>query len=141
MNLTLSIAHNIFLKSEERYLLHIGKEIEVIGVSTPVWFYKKTSEPANELFCKYKITPTESTLFIKHNATKGYDLCLPRLSYDAAEKRNNPITLKSLLDFKDGGVEWLAFHQFNDVKRNNKDIHIAQFIEMKDMEELIQTIS
>lgn len=140
MNLTLTVSHNIFLSHENRYAINDGKEIEVVGVSTPVWVYKKTSEPANEIFCRYKITPTDYQLHIKHNA-KGYDLLLPKSSHNPVTKVNNPVMLKNILDFKDGGIEWIAFRQFHQVRKNNKDITIAHFIEIKDMGELIQTLS
>lgn len=140
MNLTLTISHNIYLNYEQRYALHIGKEVEVVGVSTPVWVYRKTSEPANEIFCKYKITPTEHQLFIKHNA-KGYDILLPKHHHNPDGKRENPTVISDILDFKDGGVEWLAFRQYNEVRKNKRNITIAQFIEIKDVEELIQTLS
>jgi hypothetical protein len=140
MHLTLTVSHNIFLNSEERYALHIGKELQVIGVSTPVWIHgKTTSEPAHEIFCNYTITPTDYKLYIRHNA-KGYDLLLPRSTYDPENKRVNPTIINNLVDFKDGGVEWLAFRQFNEVKKNKKDITIAHFVEIKDTEELIKTL-
>jgi len=140
MNLTLTVSHNIFLKKEQRYELHIGKEVKTIGVSTPVWTNgKKTSEPAHEVFCNYIITPTDCKIYIRHNA-KGYDILLPKNSYDSENKRQNPVTINNIIDFKDGGVEWLAFRQFNQVNKNKRNITIAHFVEIKDMEELIQTL-
>jgi hypothetical protein len=140
MHLTLTVSHNIFLNSEQRYELHIGKEVKVVGVSSPVWVHNKTtSEPAHEIFCNYTITPTDFKLYIRHNA-KGYDILLPRSTYDPEDKRENPTILNNLINFKDGGVEWLAFRQFNTVKKNKKDITIAHFVEMKDMVELTKTL-
>jgi len=138
--LTLTVSHNIFLDNNQRYELHIGKEVKVIGVSTPVWANgKKTSEPAHEVFCHYVITPTDYKLYIQHNA-KGYSILLPRTSYDPENKRQNPVTIKNILNFEDGGVEWLAFRQFKEVHKNKINITIAHFVEIKNMLELTQTL-
>ena len=52
--LRLTIHHNIHLTREQRYALHNGEDLNVIGVSIPIWLIKKgTSEPANEIFCRY----------------------------------------------------------------------------------------
>ena len=77
MSLTLTIAHNIFLTREERYALHAGNTIDVVGVSIPVWFDKNvTSEPAREVFCRYVLQndPLESSTRI---ITDGYQIPLP----------------------------------------------------------------
>ena len=53
---TLTVSHYIYLSREQRYELNDGKDIEIVGICVPVWFQKgNTSEPAQEIFCKYKI--------------------------------------------------------------------------------------
>ncbi|NIQ13767.1 MAG: hypothetical protein GTO02_04995, partial [Candidatus Dadabacteria bacterium] len=45
----LVISHNLFLTKEQRYKWHDGEDLEVVGVSVPVWLdEKKSSEPATE---------------------------------------------------------------------------------------------
>ena len=141
MNLTLATSHNIFLSRQQRYDLFNGKEMEVIGVSVPIWHYQgKTSEPGNEVFCKYKLIPCEYKIFVKHNSS-GYDIHLPRKSYNPEENKTNPLTLKNILDYKDGGIEWIAFRQFGQAHRNKKPVVIVNFVEIKNIEELEKTIS
>src|SRR5262252_8141079 len=56
-NITITVLHNIFLTRDERYKLASGEDVETVGVSVPVWFHRgKTTEPAVEVFCKYKLT-------------------------------------------------------------------------------------
>ena len=132
--ITLSIVHNIYLNKEERYLLHRGKKITVVGSSLPVWFYKgDTSEPAEEVFCKYILTNKKGKKDVSpiEITKQGYKINLPQLPegykdpevltdvqwrkmtnkqksdwYDANAK---PITSEKLLDYPDGGVKSLTF--------------------------------
>lgn len=141
MILTLTVAHNIFLEREQRYKLVKGEQVDCVGVSVPVWYYRgKTSEPGNEVFVKYKIIPTDHKIFVKHNE-EGYEIFLPKNSFNPEDNRNNPVTLKNLLDHKDGGIEWIAFRQFGEAKRQKKKVSIVHFVEIKTIEELLKTAS
>lgn len=141
MSLTLSVSHNVFLNRTQRYDLFDNKEIEVVGVSVPVWFYnEKTSEPGHEVFCKYRLIPTEFNLLVKHNNV-GYDIYLPQKTHNTDEDKINPLTIKNILDIKDGGVSWLAFRQFGKTKKNKRMVSIINFVEIKDIEELEKTVS
>jgi hypothetical protein len=141
MSLTLTTSHNIFLDRQQRYDLFNGKEIEVVGVSVPVWYHQgKTSEPGNEVFCKYKLIPCEHKILIKHNST-GYEIYLPKKSFNPEDNVANPLTLKNILDHKDGGIEWIAFRQVGKAKKNKKPVGIVNFVEIKTIEELEKTIS
>lgn len=63
---TLTISHHIYLDEEEKKDLEADKQIEVTGISVPVWFEKgNTSEPAKEVFCKYYIEKTNVETPIK----------------------------------------------------------------------------
>lgn len=141
MSLTLTVSHNIFLDRTQRYDLFNNKEIEVIGVSVPVWFYQgKTSEPGHEVFCKYKLIPTECDLLVKHNEI-GYNIHLPQKIQNVKEDRVNPLTLKNILDVKDGGISWIAFRQFGEAKKNKRKVSIINFVEIKTIDELEKTTS
>ena len=136
MNLILTVSHSLFLDRTQRYNLAKGEELEVVGVNVPVWFYKgKTSEPANEIFCKYKLIPSDNKIFV-NNDDLGYTVFLPKQT-----EGTNPIILKNLLDIKDGGIEWLAFRQFAKAKKGKKVIDIVHFVEIKKVEDLYQSIS
>lgn len=139
--LTLTVAHNLFLTRDQRYDLFNNKEIEAVGVSVPIWQYQgQSSEPGNEVFCKYKLIPCDYKIYVKHNES-GYDIYLPKKSYDPEEDRTNPLTIKNIIDHKDGGVEWIAFRQFAKAKNNNKPVNIVHFVEIKTIEELEKSIS
>ena len=120
-NIILTVAHHIFLTKEQRDNLYKGEQIDVVGVSMPVWFKDNvSSEPANEIFCKYNLKPTEFIIHINHNE-EGYEIQIPKKSYNPKTGKDNPVTVKNILDIKNGGCEWLAFRQFNVVKKNKKD--------------------
>lgn len=131
---TLSIVHNIYLTKDERYSIHSGKKITVVGCSLPVWFYQgDTSEPAEEVFCKYILTNKK----VKKNISpveitkQGYKINLPQLpegykepdsltneewrkmtekqKSDWYSKNAKPITSENLLDYADGGSKSLTF--------------------------------
>src|SRR5581483_11801117 len=141
MTLTLSVSHNVFLTKAQRYELFSGKEVEVVGVSVPIWYYQDiTSEPGNEVFCQYKLIPCDHKIFVKHTSN-GYAIHLPEKSFDLEEKKPNPLTLKNILEYKDGGIEWLAFRQFGKAKKNKKPVNIVHFVEIKTIEELEKSIS
>jgi len=141
MILTLTVSHNVFLNREQRYNLFDGKEIEITGVSTPIWYYQgQTSEPGNEVFCKYKLIPNEHKILVKHTDV-GYDIYLPRKTEDLENNKANPLTVKNILDIKDGGIEWIAFRQFAKAKKNKKTVNIVHFVEIKTLEELIDSFS
>ena len=119
---TLAIGHSLFLTREERYALFNGESICVIGVSVPVWFYKGvTSEPAIEVFANYKLSNSDHTS-IKHVKT-GYEIVLPKhLPYDKQFDPQGSMlpSLDMLLDIKEGGNEFLAFSQYNKVRKDKK---------------------
>ena len=141
MSLTLTVSHNVFLTREQRYNLFDGQEIEVTGVSTPIWYYQgQTSEPGNEVFCKYKLIPNEYKMLVKHTDV-GYDIYLPSKMEDLESNKSNPLTVKNILDLKDGGIEWIAFRQFAKAKKNKKTVNIIHFVEIKTIEELVDSFS
>ena len=136
MAATLTISHYIYLTREERYALFEGKRLETIGVSVPVWFRKgDTSEPTQEVFCKYTITNKLSFRSIVQN-DEGYTLNLPQTFYG----KDNSTTAKKLLDVKDGGCEELTYRQYSKIDVNNKDISVVHFIEIKTIEILHDTL-
>lgn len=85
--LILFINHNIFLTREQRYDLVNRNSIEVVGVSMPVWTdeYGKSTEPAEEIFCKYRINndkgkrATVKALQDNDKNPIGYWINLPQL--------------------------------------------------------------
>lgn len=125
---TLAISHYIYLTKDQRYDLHNGKEIEVIGISVPVWFKKgTTSEPAKEIFCKYTLTNTKELLPIDIKED-GYKINLPNTI---------DINSESLLDLKDKGAEYLDFKQQDKMGSNN----VIHFVEIKTVDLLLETLS
>jgi hypothetical protein len=161
MPTTLAISHYVYLTKEERYRWFDGEELEVVGVSSPVWFHKGvSSEPAVEVFCKYRLLTNPDGIFIKHNA-EGYEVTVPpkppttpeplppeiwnSLTPDQQEQwyeqNQAPPTLLNLLDIRDGGSQYLAFRQYSKVRKNRKILNVIHFMEIKDMDELLHTMT
>lgn len=105
--------------------------IEVIGVSVPVWFHKgSTSEPAREVFCKYKIINKNENVPIFRNKT-GYEINLPK--YIDGEKK---LVIKKLLDKKDGGEECIRYKEYNKVMQNKIYYNLIHYVEIFPKEKL-----
>ncbi len=157
---TLAISHNLFLTREQRYNWYNGEDLEIIGVSVPVWADKKcTSEPAIEVFCKYKLLTSTDKIRIKHTKT-GYEIKVPKKPVDEPMKLPDDIwaslskeekdewyrscepmpSIHNLLDLKDGGSSWLAFRQFGTAKKKKMPLNVLHFVEIKRMEDLLQTL-
>lgn len=84
--LALFINHNIFLRENQFKELETYKSITTVGYNIPVWVNAvstKTTEPAEEIFCEYKVSSNENCekeeITINRN---GYSIILP-------EKSNN----------------------------------------------------
>lgn len=160
--LSLTIHHNIYLTKEQRYKLHNQEDITVIGVSVPVWHINKmTSEPAKEVFCKYKIKnpKVEIPIVILED---GYEISIPyregvgleisddewrRLLREDSEKLENmyrntiqEVSSKNLLDLKDGGSEHLSYRELNKTKSKDKIFNIMHCVKIEKIEKLTSTI-
>jgi hypothetical protein len=163
LNFTLTISHCIYLTKEQRYDLIKRKEIEVIGVSIPVWFCKgKTSEPAMEIFNKYIITndPDDSPI---ESYAKGYKINLPQLPKDfhpidrpslenwekmtAMDRdrwnKENPIppSADDLMDAEKGGVGALYFKRHSKLKDAGKKISLIHIVEIKSLKILLESLT
>jgi len=148
MNSILCVSHNVFLTREQRYDIYEGKQIEVVGVSVPVWFYDKseTSEPAIEVFCKYIIANDDK------NQSKGIDVTDDGYKIYMAGEGDNILSTKIikffkkkkdyipcsklLLDIKDGGAEWINFK----VYEISDYINIIHSIEIQKIENLNESL-
>ena len=147
MNSILCVSHNVFLTKEQRYDIYEGKQVEVVGVSVPVWFYDKseTSEPAIEVFCKYTIVSDNK------NQSKGIDVIddgykiylsndkdniLPTKIKKFFKKKDYIPCSKLLLDVKDGGAEWINFK----VYEISDYVNIIHSIEIQKIENLTDSL-
>lgn len=129
---TLTITHYIYLTNEQRYNLHFGENIEVIGVCVPVWFHRgTTSEPAQEIFCKYLIK----------NEKPGNAISLLEEGFSINLPQNKEGLSQDLLDIKDDGKEKLVFRQYNKFFKGPHKMNIVHFIEIKSDELLKETLS
>jgi hypothetical protein len=159
--LTLVVSHVIGLTREQRYDLHAGKPVDVVGVSVPVWFEKgSTSEPANEVFVNYKLTNKKESFPIKMTKC-GFEINIPQANPEAeAEIKQLPKDAleivgvntnfpnsTNLLDLKDGGSEFLQFRQYAktnliaDGQVTRKPLNIVHCVEIRPIEDVIQTLS
>jgi len=160
--LVLSILHNIFLTEDEIKRLNNRESIEVTGASLPVWCYRRnTSEPAEEVFCKYKITNENEPSSVKIEKD-GYIINLPQIPKNYVEKKlsaedwnnltsieqeqweiDNPpaLSAKCLLPESAGGKEYLYFKEYNKIKEKSKSKVLVHIIELKTMQNLFDSFS
>lgn len=156
----LVIAHNLFLSRAERYQLIECEPIEVVGASLPVWFsLKHTSEPAEEIFCKYSIhnNKNEPGGTVQRIAG-GYRINLPQLPKDWApsapltdeewrlmgekeltawyKNHGTPANANYLRDIKDGGGEHLKFRYLGEATENEKSLQLIHYCQLKTIESL-----
>lgn len=150
---TLTVTHNIFLDRDQRYRLVAGEEVEAVGVSVPVWFSKgKSTEPAQEVFCKYKLYNRPETFPI-NTWEEGYTVVLPQ-PHETMQKvvdtlaantligeKLRPPDAKNLLDFKDGGSAYLSFKQYTKVHSGKRSYNILHFVEIKDVADLVESLA
>jgi hypothetical protein len=154
--LNLTISHHVFLTQEQRYSLHNGEDLVVIGVSVPVWYRnKKTSEPANEIFCKYRLKNPRKDVPIQI-LSDGYEIYIPMRPEKSPTEltddewrmlvQHNPkkleqhyaakvsgVSSKNLLDIKDGGSAHLSYREHNKVQINNELINIMHYVQIDDI--------
>jgi hypothetical protein len=161
--LTLTVSHSIFLTEEERTSLAGGNPVEVVGISLPVWFYPgSTSEPGNEVFCKYLLTNMLEDYPV-NVLTNGYKINLPQLPPGIRlQKRLPPSELQKmsrkeidewnkehpiptsgldLLSPERGGLGYLRFKRFIKAIEEGKRMNIVHAIEINQMEVLDKSLS
>jgi len=128
----------------------------VVGISLPVWVKDgKSSEPANEVFCKYYLTniPQDENLKL---LADGYKINLPQKFNDwqppelceeiyrgftrrerARWYRNNfparIVAAKNLLDVKEGGSESINYREYNKVYHESEAMDIIHYINISDI--------
>jgi len=156
---TLAIAHNLFLTREERYRVYDGEPVQTVGASLPVWWKGvTTSEPGVEVFCLYILRRVGDILSIK-STNEGYIINLPigdkweplsdemwkSLTKDQQElwyRNHEPSpSVDDLKDIKDGGREWLAFRQLQNITKNKKLLDVIHFVEIKPIEILLESLT
>lgn len=161
--LSIAIHHNIWLTRDQRYALHEGIELVVVGVSVPVWVHNNrvTSEPAKEVFCKYYLKNPKYDVPIQI-VKEGYEITMPNRAGAVPNlsdeewrylNANDPAKLdeyyekcpraansKNLLDIKDGGSKYLSFREHNKVKSNEEFVNFIHFVNISDIEELNKTL-
>jgi hypothetical protein len=159
--LTLAVHHVIHLTREQRYKLHAGEQIEVVGVSVPVWFIGENStEPAREVFCKYYLTNPKGDFPIGIRKD-GYTIPIPykpappipdvtneewlKFTKEEREEYESKIkpgfTSENLLDYKDGGSKFLFYREHNKIKHEGKKLTIIHFVQISDMDDLTNSLT
>jgi len=159
----LSVFHNIYLTQEDVANLVDMQDVHVIGASLPVWFYKgTTSEPAEEVFCKYTLTNNKEHQPIK-TEKDGYIINLPQLPEDYTptprltddewrelsaidqmewyDNHPTPMSANNLKSVRDGGGEYLHFKEYSKIKRNNKVVTIIHVVEIRTKEWLMNSFN
>ena len=153
--LTLAIAHNIFLNKGEIEALINRESVECLGASVPVWFLRgNTSEPAKEIFCKYKLTNIADDYPVTILA-KGYQINLPQVIFQIGKPENwskmsqeeksvwrttHPLQI-SADDLADLGNDMLNFKKYSKITENNKRLNIIHAISVGTIELLEKSLS
>lgn len=117
----LTISHILFLNREERYKMSIPMtELDTIGICLPVWVKGTvTSEPAEEIFCHYKLRNfLTSGIDSVYSTDSGFILSLDKVWED-------------LLDIKDGGAKsiYLTYHS-----KIKNEFSVINYIKIEDIE-------
>lgn len=144
-SLVLSISHAIYLTREQRYQLVNGESLEVVGVSTPVWYSKeKTTEPGKEVFVRYLIhNKKELDDTVVEINVDGYEFNLKQINPDDmvwVDKEKNhqepPPNANYLKDVTDGGSEGLTMSRVAFAKMRKVPTKIYHTVRIKDMKYL-----
>lgn len=112
------ISHNIFLTKEQRIGLQDESAIvETMGSCIPVRVrHATTNEPANEIFCMYRIAHSEPKQIIQED--QGWIIYLP--------------DVRPLINIKDGGSEFLAIVYHDIVTINDTSYPVLHQIAISD---------
>lgn len=80
-NLALFVTHHLFLTEDQISEVVSGKTVEAVGHCVPVWVDAKTgktTEPAKEVFCAYKVhNSKERACDVEVIPKSGYELYIP----------------------------------------------------------------
>lgn len=168
-NVNLYVWHNLYLTKEQRYDLINRKAVKCVGVSLPVWYKDKSSEPANEVFCEYHIENKPGKEYVRAR-DKHYNINLPQsnlgepepVDYDLISKMpkeqyeaylyyrtkaikhmDKQVSADNLRDIQDAGSEYLRFEtsaKGNLAKDRGIIVIIHHVVEIKTIELLEQTL-
>ena len=128
----ITIAHHVFLTREQRYALAVPEsEIEVIGCCSPVWIQsgKHLSDMLEEVFAKYRIKncpePEKNTISFME---EGFFIKI------------SPEMSGLILDYEDGGQEFLSLTHKNVIYPEDKAVPIVHFLNMESINVLEETL-
>lgn len=130
---TLTVEHCIYLTKEQRYLLNQREKIVVEGVSIPVVFSRgSTSEPVDEVFCKYYLSNDDKGDRDIKRKDEGYEINLQQKT----EELNGS---EVLLDEEDEGKGKFIFSQIQRVSYKGSSFNIIHFVEIKKIDTLLES--
>jgi len=134
--LTLNVSHHIFLTKEQRYEIGLnGNEVEVIGVSVPIWLCAgRTNEPGREVFCKYKIRIAREDISVQIHE-EGYVINLPEYLQDVGDSVG-----LMLLDSEDGGRESVNYKEMSAASKDGNKYTMVNVVEISDYNNMIDSI-
>lgn len=161
--LNLGIEHFIWLTKPQRYALHNGVDLVVVGASIPVWSLNKiTSEPAREVFCHYYLKNTQEDTPIRI-LEDGYEIVIPyregkplevsdeewrQLNFQNPEmleklykQRITKVSSDFLLDVSDGGCGSMSYREANKLRNGDTTLNIVHYVNIHDMEQLTSSLT
>ena len=128
LNLALFVTHNIIFNKQQIKKFFDKDYIKIIGVSVPVWVNaknSKTTEPAQEFFCKYEI----------YNNKKENDVMITKTGYVIHLAKSNwkmPSKIpKNLANMEENERRLFLEKRDKWWKKNQKQIDILDFEKTK----------
>lgn len=165
--MALIATHLIFLTREQRYKFINDKELEVTGVTIPVWVGEKTTEPAAEIFCTFKLKQEDGKPSFVEAKNNQYEITVPSLEWEPppevdyvelgamSEKERQidnqkrgiwwkynqkPASIEDLRDITDGGSECLYFEVKRYGQIGQTQLALIHNVEIKTIESLESSI-
>lgn len=133
----LTISHCLYLTDDQIDILIENGVVDTVGVSVPVWFKMgSTSEPAQEVFCRYTITNSVEDYFIT-TSEEGYQFNVPQL----AELNTDTMTFaqQRLRDLKDGS--YLSFKNYKKIRTKNNRTNVVHIISICRADRYVQSLT
>jgi hypothetical protein len=121
----LTIAHNLFLTTEERYELRKPlTEVETIGICLPVWVNGMvTSEPAEEIYCRYRL---------RNFTSPGIDVVFTNVDGFTISLGDKSIW-DGIVDIKDGGCGSIYLSHQGKIVQNETEMLVIHYINIQDI--------
>lgn len=122
-----TIAHNLFPTRDERYSFsNENNEVNMVGIFLPVWVNgAATSEPAEELYCRYTL---------RNYLNQGDEsVCINEEGDGFTISLSDKALWESIKDIKDGGSGSIYLTHQGKLINNGVEILVIHYINIQDI--------